>query len=168
MKWMIIILVMMSLIGSMMWVMPTKRQKYQAGLRLKAKQLGLQVQLEKVTPPRAKGELEPEVRDRTAYRLMRQGLSREQKNRFKSWHIFRVESLADTGLPPGWSWQQGERDLSDDQLAQVADLVAQLPDGVFSIESTPVYLGVHWDEEGGDSTLQALHAELNRFSEKGF
>jgi hypothetical protein len=167
MKWMIIIFIMMSLIGSMMWVMPTQRQKYQAALRMKAKSMGFQVQLERVTAPRAKGEVDPETRDMTVYRLLRQGLSSKDKSAFKSWQIYRVESISDTGLPQGWSWSTGERTLGQDQLDQLQALIEQLPAGVFSVESTPVHISAYWDEEGGDKTLEALKDVLGLFVEKG-
>ncbi len=163
MKWMIIVLIMMSLIGSMMWVMPTKRQKYQAALRMKAKKQGFQIQLEKVTPPRAKGELESDSKEMTAYRVLRHGLKQNEKNSFRAWHIYRVESIADIGLPDGWSWGSGERTLSEEELAKINQLISDLPGGVFSIESSAVYLGVHWDEEGGEQAMAAIHATLTRF-----
>lgn len=168
MKWMIIILIMMSLVGSMMWVMPTKRQKYQAALRLKAKALGYQVQLERLTAPRAKGEMEAEARDMTAYRLIRQGLSKQEKNAFNSWQIFRVSSIADIGLPQGWSWRHGEKTLSNSQLEELNSIIEKLPEGVFSLESSPVYIGAYWDENGGDEVLEQLKELLETFIEKRF
>ena len=168
MKWMIIILIMMSLVGSMMWVMPTKRQKYQAALRMKAKSLGYQVQLERLTAPRAKGEMEGESKDMTAYRLIRHGLSKQEKNAFNSWQIFRVESIADTDLPPGWSWSKGEKTLNSTQLELLNTILSRLPSGVFSLESSPIYIGAYWDEEGGDEVLEQLKEQLDLFIEKGF
>lgn len=165
MKWMIIVLIMMSLIGSMMWVMPTKRQKYQAALRLKAKSQGFLVQLEKVKPPRAKGELEADLRDMTAYRILRHGLSQKEKNAFNDWQIFKVAAVANIGLPEGWSWASGERSLSDAELDKLNALITTLPDGVFSIESNAVYMGVHWDEEGGEQTMQDMYGDLQKFTE---
>ncbi len=163
MKWMIIIVIMMSLIGSMMWVMPTPRQKYQAALRMKAKQMGFLVQLERLKAPRAKGEMEPESRDMTAYRVIREGLSREEKNNFKTWQIFRIESISDIGLPSGWSWSEGERTLSEKQLDKLAQVISKLPAGVFSLESTPIHVGVYWNEEGGDEALAEIKALLDGF-----
>ena len=168
MKWMIIILIMLSLIGSMMWVMPTKRQKYQAVLRSKAKTMGFQVQLEMITAPRAKGEMEAESRTMTAYRILRNGLSQEQKRTFKTWQVFRIESIADTGLPPGWSWSEGEGLLSPEQLKGLGEIINNLPSGVFSIESTPVYAGVFWDEEGEEGVLDTLKEQLEHLNQGCF
>lgn len=161
MKWIIIIVIMMSLIGSMMWVMPTPRQKYQAALRMKAKKMGFLVQLERLTAPRAKGEMEPESRDITAYRVIREGLNREEKNHFTTWQIFRLESISDIGLPSGWSWSEGERALSEKQLDRLAEVISKLPEGVFSLESTPIHAGVYWNEEGGDEALDEIKTLLD-------
>ncbi|WP_415905535.1 hypothetical protein ACMXYW_05675 [Neptuniibacter sp. QD48_55] len=172
MEWMVIVLIMMSLLGSMMWVMPTKKQKYQASLRLKAKALGFQIQLEKMKPPRAQGEMEPDERNMTAYRILREGLSREQKNSFNTWQVFRVESIANIGLNPGWCWANGERTLSEPQLDKLNALLEELPKGVFSLESTPAYVGVHWDEAGnsdkGEEIMESLYQQLKEFSEGNF
>ena len=168
MKWMIIILIMLSLIGSMMWVMPTKRQKYQAVLRSKAKTMGFQVQLEMVTAPRAKGEMEPESRTMTAYRIIRNGLSQDQKRTFRTWQVFRIESMADTGLPPGWSWSEGEGLLSPEQLKGLEELINNLPAGVFSIESTPVYAGVFWNEEEEEGVLEVIKDQLDYLDRECF
>lgn len=163
MKWTIIVLIMLSLLGSMMWVMPTKRQKYQAALRLAARKAGFQVKLERITAPRAAGEMEAETRNMTAYRLLRQNLDRAQKNQFNNWQVFRVEALANTGLTSDWCWAQGEKSLSQPQLASLNDLLAELPDGVFAIESSAVYLGVVWDEEGGEEQMLALKQTMENF-----
>ena len=163
MKWTIIVLVMLSLLGSMMWVMPTKRQKYQAALRLAAKKAGFQIQLEQVTAPRATGEMEPETRNGISYRLLRHDLSRAEKNHFQRWQIFKVDALANTGLPSGWSWSQGENILGEEQLQALNELITALPEGIFSIESSAVYLGVIWDEEGGEEQLLALKQTMDDF-----
>lgn len=172
MEWMVIILVMMSLLGSMMWVMPTRKQKYQASLRLKAKSLGFQVILEKMTPPRAQGEMEAEERNITAYRVLRHDLTRDQKNNFRTWQVYRVNSIANIGLVDGWSWAEGERILTELELDQLNALLTDLPKGVLSLESTPAYVGAHWDEGGnsdnGEELMETLYQQLKQLSEGNF
>lgn len=167
MKWMIIVLIMMSLVGSMMWVMPTQRQKHQAKLRTKAKTLGFQVQLEKITAPRAKGEMEPESKTIPAYRILREQMGKRERNNLRSWQVFRVESIADTGLPSGWSWSDGEGTFNADQLALLGEVIAALPGGVFSIESSPVYSGLFWDEQGDETELESLKEQILKLQSAG-
>ncbi|MDF2182916.1 hypothetical protein [Neptuniibacter sp. CAU 1671] len=162
MKWMIIILIMMSLIGSMMWVMPTPRQKYQAKLRLQAKKIGFRVQLERVTLPRAKGEMEPETTTVTAYRLIRNRRDKKLAQAHIPWTVYRISAVADLGLPQGWSWGLGEKTLSEPQLDMLTEIIEAMPDDVLAIESSPVEVGVFWSEEGGEAMLDLIKTQLER------
>jgi len=158
MKWLIIVFVVMSLIGSVMWVMPTPRQRFQAQLRLRARKLGFQVQLVKLQLPRQRGEVEAETLDIPAYRMLRSNLSREERDGWRNWQMFRGETLANTGLAPGWSWIRGERTLSETALSQVNRLLEQLPSDVVALESSPVHVTAFW-QEGEDADLERI-AEL--------
>ncbi|WP_261844613.1 hypothetical protein [Aliamphritea ceti] len=148
MKWAIIILVMMSLVGSMMWVMPSKRQRFQAQLRQLAMQKGFNVQVAQIKPPRATGQVEQESFNSPVYRLPRTNISRQERDSFIHWQIYKQTTLAMDGLPEGWCWGEGERKLSHSQLEKLHALIASMPEGVVAIESDPVHLGVFWDERG--------------------
>ena len=163
MEWAIIVFVTLSLVGSVMWVMPTKRQKYQAALRLHAKKLGFQVNLGRVTAPRAKGEMDQETRNITHYRLFRHDLTPQQKKTFVNWQVFNVDAMANTGLPKGWCWEKGEKNLSDEALNALSEFINKLPSGVFAIESSSVYLSLLWDEEGGEEQLETLKNQMTEF-----
>ncbi|MDO6563473.1 hypothetical protein Q4488_08775 [Amphritea sp. 1_MG-2023] len=168
MKWTIIIFVMMSLLGSMMWVMPSPRQRLLAKLRQQASRDGFQVQIVRLTPPRAAGQVEPETFTATAYRLPRFNLEKEQRHQFIPWQIFRQVAVANQGLPEGWCWGLGERRLNEQQLATLNTLLAGLPEGVSSIESTPIHISLYWDERGDENTLDELKARLQPFIEQRF
>ena len=155
MKWTIIILIMLSLIGSMMWMMPSQRQKYQAKLRMRAKTMGYQVQLARITGPRAEGEVEPDTVTVPAYRLMRTNMDRKESEALKAWQVFRVRSIASDGLPDGWSWSYGEGELSDSQLALLAEILPSMPADVVALESSPVQVSVYW-QEGEEEDLEIL------------
>jgi len=165
MKWAIIIFIMLSLVGSMMWMMPTPRQKYQAKLRLKARGLGFQVQLVRLTAPRAEGEMEPEILTVPAYRMVRTNLDRKEADRLAAWQIHRVAAIASEGLPEGWSWAWGEGELSDSALALVAEVIDQVPADVVAIESSPVQVSMYWNEEGEMDVLEQLKAQMDRIVE---
>ena len=165
MKWAIIILVMMSLVGSMMWVLPSKRERFQAQLRAKAKPLGFQVQMVRMTAPRAKGETEPRQYSSMAYRLPRLNVNKKTANQIEPWHAYRVESVANTGLPAGWSWDFGENVLSESALQLLAEIIDALPDDVTSIESTPIHATAFWDEHGSLEDLELIKGQLERILE---
>ncbi|MET3999447.1 hypothetical protein [Marinobacterium sp. MBR-109] len=157
MKWFIITLVVASLIGSVMWVMPSPRQRYQANLRLKARQLGIQVHMARVSLPRALGEMEPDVRTIPAYRIARTNLERSERDSWSGWEVLRVDTLENLGLPEHWSWSKGQGGLQPAALEQLNSLLEQLPDDVLGVESTPLSLTFYWDERGDESRLDYLH-----------
>ena len=165
MKWAIIIVVMLSLIGSIMWVMPTPRQRFQAQLRAKAKPMGFQVQMVRLTAPRAAGEVDAEKYSVMAYRLYRHNMDKKTAALLQPWHAFRVEAIANDGLPDGWSWGFGEGVLSEASQQLLKEVIDALPTGVSSIESTPIHVTAHWDEEGTFDDLELIKTQLDRIVE---
>ncbi|NVK02484.1 MAG: hypothetical protein HWE12_13140 [Oceanospirillaceae bacterium] len=156
MKWAIIVLIMMSLIGSMMWVMPTPRQRFQSKLRLDARKLGFQVSLGKLSLPRAKGETEGEELNRPLYRYGRTGLDRKERDQFVGWTVARIETLAQDGLPPGWSWVRGEHTLAQARLQQLSEWLVSLPKEVDAVESDSLHLCLYWREPERPGALDEL------------
>ncbi|MEH6577891.1 MAG: hypothetical protein V7731_12510 [Amphritea sp.] len=168
MKWVIIILIMMSLVGSMMWVMPSKRQRFQAELRRQASQKGFNVQIVRLTPPRGIGQIEPETYMATAYRLPRFNLEKGERESFREWQVYKQEAIANEGLPAGWCWGAGERQMDDTQLGLLAELIGMMPEGVNSIESTPVHFSVFWDERGQIETLDQFKTQMQKIVDNKF
>jgi len=168
MKWVIIIFVMCSLIGSMMWMMPSKREKAQEKLRARGRKLGFQVQLIRLTPPRARGELEPDAYNSAAYRLLRTNLKPQEKDQFNNWQVFRVNSEYNDGLVEGWSWAIGEGTLDAPHLELLNDVLVKMPKDVTSLESTPIHMSVFWDEREGEEQIDQFKTELERFIEAKF
>ncbi|MBN3560559.1 hypothetical protein [Aliamphritea spongicola] len=168
MKWAIIILVMMSLVGSMMWVLPSKRERFQAQLRQLAMRKGFNVQLAQVKPPRASGEIEQESFNSPVYRLPRTNISRKEREGFIQWQVYKQVALAAEGLPEGWCWGEGERKLSESQLEQLSVLISDLPEGAVAIESDPVHLSVFWDERGDLNDLDRIQDAMQSVIEEKF
>lgn len=158
MEWLIITFIVASLIGSVMWVMPSPRQRYQAQLRMRARKLGIQVQLARVTLPRAKGELEPETVSVPAYRFIRDNLERSERDRWLGWEVHRLDLIDNEGLPEGWSWIKGQGSLPDAAVAQLGTLLNALPEDVVGVESTPLHLSLYWHEHGEADRLETLHS----------
>ena len=162
MKWAIIVLIMLSLIGSMMWVMPSPRQRFQSKLRLDARKLGFQVQLSRLEIPRAKGEMESEVINMPAYRMLRGKLDRSSKEQWVEWMVARVDAMAADGLPEGWSWAKGERALSVQKLNVLSTWLKQLPKEVVAVESTAIHLTLYWREPEEAGALDELAEKANQ------
>jgi len=161
MKWAIIALIMLSLIGSMMWVMPTPRQRFQAKLRLEARQHGFQVSLGHLDLPRAQGEMEATQLKTPVYRIARTNLSRQERDGFVGYSVARMSAIANEGLPSGWSWVKGERTLDAVRLQQLAQWLEALPQEISAIESDPIHLALYWREPQRSGALDELAQQAN-------
>ena len=166
MEWVISILVLLSLIGSVMWIKPSPRERMQSQMRLHARKAGLVVQLAQLETPRARGETEPTQLRLTAYRLLRRERARSHMPS-SVWQVFRIDNIASEGLPSGWSWKQGERSLSAEQLASLHQLLEALPRSVLALDSNPQQLSLYWREEGGIERVDQLVQVLHTLQEKG-
>ncbi|MFN3880973.1 MAG: hypothetical protein ACK4L8_06065 [Nitrincola lacisaponensis] len=160
MEWVISIVVMLSLIGSIMWIRPSPRERMVSQIRLHARKLGFTVQLAQLETTRAKGQTEPEKIRVPAYRVLRHDLSGDERERWISWQIFRTENVANQGLPAGWSWKRGEYQLTDSACALIRELIERLPPEVVALESSPVHFTVYWREAGGAEQLDAIYTAL--------
>ncbi len=147
MNYFIIAFVVLSLVGSVMWVMPTQRDKFLAALRMEARRLGFQVQLLKLTYPREKGELEPRKVSTVAYRFLRGKINQPAHLQWQSWRVVKCETNACEGLHAGWGWGVGERELPKEKLDQLNSILANLSASVIALESTPVHASAFWDEK---------------------
>ena len=165
MKWLIITFVCMSLLGSVMWVMPSPRQRFQAQLRQNASRMGFQVRLTKLQLPRAAGEMEADAITLPRYSLFRDNLSRNEKDNWASWTVAKVKTALPNDLPEGWSWCKGEGSLNPEQLALLAKSIERLPADVSAIESTPLQLSVFWKEDE-HTPLETLKQEMQPMIEQ--
>ncbi len=164
MNWVIIALIVLSLIGSMLWMMPSPRQRMQAQMRQKAMTSGMRVQMVKLKCPRATGEAEPEERDMIAYRLPRHNLSQSERHSFNAWQLFKLNTLATAGLPEGWSWGRGEGQ-QDRNLTLILQVLGDLPEGSFSLESSADSVSLYWTEHGGEAFVSSIKDLLNQLIE---
>lgn len=166
MKWAIIALIMTSLIGSMMWVMPSPRQRFQSKLRMDARKLGFQVSLKHLKLPRGQGETEGDERNLPLYRFARTNLDRKEREQFAGWSVARVNALANIGLPQGWSWIRGESELNSGRLKKLSDWLEGLPQEVIAVESEAHSLGLYWTEPQSEGALDRLAALANKAVEE--
>ena len=163
-KTIIVILVCLSLIGSVSWVMPTPLQRAQAKIRQLAMTKGLQIKVGKLQGPREQGELAPESYLATSYGLLRPnnrntsgGISAIKK---ATWEIFKAGGLNTTGLPQGWCWNRGEGVLNAEQLSHLDQLIERLPSDVYALGVTPIVVQAYWYEKATPEQLDDLENVL--------
>jgi len=171
-KWIIVVLVCLSLIGSVAWVMPTPVQRAQAKIRQLAMAKGLQIKVGMLQGPREQGEIAPESHLATSYGLPRPknqhragGMAALKK---ATWEIFRAGGLNTKGLPDTWCWNRGEGALSQAQLEQLVPLLAQLPKDVYALSITPIAAQVYWHEKATPEELDDLEQVLQKLVSGSF
>lgn len=165
MNLLIIVFVFLSLLGSIMWVMPTKRDRFLAKLRLQARPLGFQVQLIKLTYPREMGEVEARVVSAVIYRLLRGTIAQDIHNTWNCWRVVKCTTNASDGLIKGWGWALGERTMNHEQLVHLNYILKNLPEGVYGLESTPVHVSAYWNERESEE-LQNVERTLQEMISK--
>ena len=159
-KWLIVVLVVLSFVGSISWVMPTPLQRAQAKIRKLAMQQGIQVRISKLQGPRETGEIAPESHLATAYNLARSSESAKGMAKTHHWEIFRARGLDTQGLPEGWCWNRGSGALSAVQLQGLSQLIARLPEDAYALGSSPVNVAIYWHEKGTPAELDELVSVL--------
>ena len=169
---MIVILVCLSLIGSVAWVMSSPLQRAQAKIRQLAMVKGLQIRVGKLQGPREQGEIAPESYLATSYGLARRsnhnregGISAIKK---ATWEIFKAGGLNTQGLPQGWCWNRGEGALKPEQLNRLAELIKHLPSDVYALGVTPISVQAYWYERATPEQLDDLEKVLKELVSGNF
>lgn len=165
-KWLIVTLVVLSLVGSVSWVLPTPLQRAQAKIRKLAMQKGVQVRISKLQGPREQGEVAPESHLATAYSLPRSSQAAKVIAKSHNWEIFKANGLHNKGLPDSWCWNRGEGALSQPQLAKLHSLLENLPKDVYAVGSSPIGVSAYWHEKGTANDLDNLVSILEGLLEE--
>ena len=155
-QWLIVVLVVLSLVGSVSWVMPTPVQRAQAKIRKLAMEQGVQVRIGKLQGPREQGEMAPDSHLATGYWLPRDSKVARTMSQTHNWEIFKANGLATKGLPEGWCWNRGEGALNESQLQLLDELIAKLPKDVYAMGGSPVSAIIYWHEISTPAELDEL------------
>lgn len=146
MSWFVIFLLFLvfaMMVGPILLVQPSRRDRRIAALRAKAADLGLKVSMQSlergVTPvyERRWPSLEKSKRTNVEWTLERQTYS--HGIHFADW----------------WQWLGQGRPPSA-ALPVLEGRLAKLPESVSNVESTPLGLRCYWSEQGGESVLLDL------------
>jgi len=168
MAYVIIVVVLLIIIGPILAVLPSKRQKEQMLKRQTAMAAGLSVALTRIEDPDPNpedylsntGKPLERVKAVIAYRLPRQRLGQWHQTAV-DWALERKLSQSpgprDTGLPTGWHWsetQAGQLPARLRQYLQVA--IADLPNDVVRVEERKNIISAYWNERGDTIELTKL------------
>lgn len=154
----IVIVAILSVVGSVVWVRPSKRDVKLADWRQEARQAGLHVRLEGLAAePRESG-----IRDDVtgaSYYLYNQQVDKKDE---LTWAVVNTQGWLQDDLPADWSWYRRHVLLNALDFSEVMSSLS-LP--IKAIERTPKYSRIIWDESGLEfdavqlkDLLQKVHA----------
>jgi len=162
MAYVIIIIILLVIIGPILSLLPSKRQKQQIAMRKAAMDAGVSVALTRIDDP----DPDPEqylsntgkplerVMAVVAYRQFRPRPDRWRQRPEIAWALNRQQGADVDGLPPGWRWQ-GTRlaDLPPALNKYLMGGIASLPDDVIRVEEQKFIISIYWRER---ADLQGL------------
>ncbi len=145
----IVIVAILSVVGSVAWVRPSKRDVKLAKWRQEARVAGLQVKLEGLKAEPKESGIREDV-GRASYSLY---LPKAQKGDDVSWAVVKSDGWLKEGLDTQWSWYLAQPELN---LEKIRALIASCPIPVDAIERSPARSRIFWDEAGSEFDAEKL------------
>ncbi|WLD59596.1 hypothetical protein NFC81_07385 [Salinispirillum sp. LH 10-3-1] len=158
-----IALVVLSLTGSLLWVMPSKAEKRLAEIRAYAVTLGLRVT--SITAPdlSLEGRIDKKNKIYTAYKL---GAPRIKGA--PEYILLRTTGESGYGLVDCWRWEKPEYRLTGKQLERLNTALDQMPPWTDLLAILPDGVAIGFDERGGPAQVVEVKTLLERFRDQFF
>lgn len=151
--WAIVLLCILMVVGSVVWVRPSPRDKKLATWRRDAIVAGIKVRLDTLKAEPKESGIREDVPG-ISYILYNPA---PDKNDSLTWAVVKAQGWLNEGLPDGWSWHTK---AVPSKAAEVALLLAAAPINIVGLERTPHSSRVMWGEDGVVFDAQALKAYL--------
>lgn len=153
--WVMVILAILTVVGSVVWVRPSPRDQKLAAWRRDALVGGLKVSLQGLKAEPKDSGIRDDV-EGASYVLYN---TDAQKGDTTMWAVVKTEGWLKEDLQDGWSWYKENGHVDH---GQVAKLIADCPLDVLVIERTPVSSRVIWKEGGSEFNAGVLKTFLER------
>jgi len=153
--WVLVILAILIVVGSVVWVRPSPRDKKLATWRRDALVAGLKVSLQGLKAEPKHSGIRDDV-EGASYILYNPA---SQKGDECSWAVVKTQGWLQEDLPESWSWYKENGHVPHDQVAQ---LILECPLDVLAIERTPVSSRVIWKENGSEFSPEVLKGFLEK------
>lgn len=150
MSWLIVVLVALSLFGSVYWLKPSARDTRLAKLRFDAIRNGLQIRQFTFKPEAARTGIRDDITG-TSYTLLRPGQQQGGKLKFR---VAGQPGWDNDGLPEGLSWH--DQGTADD-VRRLRDALPQLQDELLLLEVYDNRATLMAAEKQGASAAAYLH-----------
>lgn len=145
----IVIVAILSVVGSVVWVRPSKRDVKLAKWRQEARVAGLQVKLEGLkAEPKESG-----IRDDVVGASYYLHLPKAKKGDEVSWAVVKTDGWLKEGLDEGWSWYLAQPSVD---LVKIRALIDSSPLPIDAIERLPARSRIVWGEVGPDFNAKQL------------
>ncbi|EAT13353.1 hypothetical protein HF888_07645 [Bermanella marisrubri] len=139
--WIIIVLGMLVIFGSVQWLRPSVKEKKQGQWRHQALMAGMKVSLQGLPAEPKESGIRDDVNG-ASYILYNPKPSKKDTCKFA---VVKQQGWMQEGLPEGWSWYKEKPSVDLDAVSRV---IGRLPESSVAIERTPDYSRVIWWENG--------------------
>lgn len=143
----IVVFITLSLMGSALWIMPSKRERQKMDLRMQARKLGITVKLTSINLP-DKWDKVTEATSVCAYHVYREKPLKE----FDEFTLYPYEVWKHPELCKGW-FSSKNIDLSD----PIKDKLALHHEVLVALEVTSERVSLYWNEKGDESVVKDAH-----------
>ncbi len=151
----IALIAVLSLVGSVIWVRPSKRDVKLAKWRQQARMAGMFVRLDGLAAEPKDSGIRDNVEGASYYLYS----VNAPKNDNLKWAIVKTQGWLQEELPASWSWYQQQAKIN---AADLSTLIASAPVPILAVERTPRYSRVIWGEAGQEFDAPALKLFLEK------
>lgn len=145
----IVVLAILSVVGSVVWVRPSQRDVKLAKWRQEARVAGLQVKLEGLKAEPKDSGIRADVNGASYYLHQ----PKPEKGDNVSWAVVKTEGWLKEGLAAEWSWYLS---MPMGNIDKIRALIDSCPIPIDAIERTPARCRIVWGESGKEFDAQQL------------
>lgn len=149
----IIAMAIILILGSMLWVLPSPKERRQMKLRQLAMGNGLNVHLARIKDISSPGKMLNCV----AYRLPKGSY----KSYNPSWKLFRTTEEWRMDIK-GWSFDKTVEKEKLPDIETIEDCVTRLPDDCVVVESNKHSVSIYWSERGDENAVAGIEEVLKK------
>lgn len=140
----IVVFITLSLMGSALWIMPSKREREKMALRMLARKHNMTVQLTSVELPDKWDKVTEKVSVCAYHRYREKPLKDFADIKLYPYEVWKHDALCD-----GWYIS---RDCDLD--AECKDILSKYKDVFVAVEATTNSVTLHWHEKGGEQAVE--------------
>ncbi|MBD3648016.1 MAG: hypothetical protein HUJ31_11330 [Pseudomonadales bacterium] len=157
--------VILLIVGPIIAVLPSKRQREQMAMRKKAMAAGVSIEFTSIEDPDPDPEkylsntgkpLERIMRV-VAYRVLRPKPSSWRQMPRIDWCAVRTGASGSGELPDGWQWaNQLPAEMSNELRSFLVNGLQKMPNDVVRVDEVRFVISAYWNERGGDEDLSII------------